>query len=72
MCHLCVITLTRTGGGKRNVSGGDIYQPEGLPDVVFERELEFFQLVDTSLPAHCDSPDLEMTHSQIMRYLLSI
>ncbi|KAL5253576.1 hypothetical protein ACHWQZ_G013394 [Mnemiopsis leidyi] len=47
-------------------SGGDIYQPEGLPDVVFERELEFFQLVDTSLPAHCDSPDLEMTHSQIM------
>jgi len=47
-------------------SGGDIYQPEGLPDIVFERELEFFQLIDDSIEVASDSPEPEITHSQII------
>jgi len=48
-------------------TGGDIYQPEGLPDIVFERELEFFQLIDgTCGESHGESPEPDMTHSQLI------
>ena len=48
--------------------GGDIYQPEGLPDVVFERELEFFQLIDNTIESCGESPEPDLTHSQLIRY----
>jgi len=47
-------------------SGGDIYQPEGLPDIVFERELEFFQLIDNTIESNGESPEPDMTHSQLI------
>ncbi|XP_063681238.1 potassium voltage-gated channel subfamily A member 6-like isoform X2 [Bolinopsis microptera] len=48
-------------------TGGDIYQPEGLPDIVFERELEFFQLIDgTCGESQGESPEPDMTHSQLI------
>ena len=46
--------------------GGDIYQPEGLPDTVFERELEFFQLVDDTVEIASVEPEPELTHSDLV------
>jgi len=44
-------------------SGGDIYQPEGLPDTVFERELLYFKMINDDPTPEPNEVEPELLHS---------
>lgn len=48
-------------------SGGDIYQPEGLPDTVFERELLYFKMISEDSAPVAEEIEPELLHSHFAR-----